>query len=89
MVVLNVLISVYHGEPEFSMIGSPIHLIAILLINWIGICMYSQFEYCSKSPLKITSNGLNERNLLYLHHFNIHKHDDSYVKTLIFVVALR
>ena len=38
MVVLNVLISVYHAEPEFFMIGSPVHIIARLLISWIAIC---------------------------------------------------
>ena len=50
------------------MIRSPIRLIARLLINCIAICMYSEMEHCSKSTLKIISNGLNERNLLGLHH---------------------
>ena len=69
MVVLNMLISVIMLSLNFSVIGSPIHLIARLLINWIAMCMYSQKEYCFKSPLKIISKGLNERNkILDLHH---------------------
>ena len=75
---------------NFFMIGSPIHLIARLLINWIAMCMYSKMEYCFKSPLKIISNGLNERKkMIGPTSLNIYKHDNSYVKTLIFVVALR
>ena len=42
-------------------IGSPIHLIAKLLINWIAMCMYSQMENCFKSRLKIIWIGLNDR----------------------------
>ena len=40
MVVLNMLISVYHAEPEFFDDWSPIHLIARLLINRIDIYIY-------------------------------------------------
>ena len=61
MVVLNILISVYHAEPEFFDGWSAIHLIVRLLINWIAICMYIKMEYCFKSPLKNISNGFNER----------------------------
>ena len=42
-------------------IGSPIHLIAKLLINWTAMCMYSQMEYCFKSRLKIIWIGRNDR----------------------------
>ena len=75
---------------NFSTIGFPIHLIARLLIKWIAMCMYSQMEYCFKSPLKIISNSLNERKkIIEPTSLNIYKHDNSYVRTLIFVVALR
>ena len=68
----NCYISHKKTEPPFtgclqhhaSMIGSPIHLIVRVLINWIAICMYSQVEYCVKLPLKIISNDLNERKKL-------------------------
>ena len=46
---------------NFSMTGSPIHLIAGLLINWVALCMYSEVEYGFKLPLKFISNVLNER----------------------------
>ena len=49
------------------MIGSPIHLMASLLINWIAICMYSKMEYCSKSHWEIYFK-LCGRILLDLHH---------------------
>ena len=52
---------------HFSIIGSRVNSIASSLINWIVICMYSQVEYYFKSPLKIISNGLNEK-VLDLHH---------------------
>ena len=75
---------------NFSMIWSPVHLIAKLLINWIAMCMYSEIEYCFKSPLKMISNGLNQRKKnIGPTSLKIYKHDNSYVKTLIFVVALR
>ena len=70
MVILNMLISVYHAEPDFSMIGFPIHLIAsyYCLIGLL-MCMYSLMEYCFKSHLKMISNGLHEtKKLLDLHH---------------------
>ena len=69
MVVHDILIFVYHVEREFFDDWICINLIARLLINWIAICMYSQMhvEHCSKSPLKIISNGLNERKLLDPH----------------------
>ena len=52
---------------NFCMVGSPIHLIVRLLINWIPTCMCSQMKYCSKSHLKIISNVLNERKVLSQH----------------------
>ena len=73
---------------NFSMIGSPIYLIARLLTNWIAICMYSQMEYCCESPSKIISNGHNERKNIWHISLNIDKHDNNHVKTLIFAVAL-
>ena len=72
-----------------SMIGSPINLIAKLLINWIAMCMYSQIEYSSMSHLKFISNGLNGRKNIGPTSLNIYNHDNGYVKNLIFVVALR
>ena len=42
-----------------------------------------------KSPLKIISNGLNESKNIGPTSLNIHKHDDNYDKTSIFVVAPR
>ena len=47
-------------------------------------------EYCCNSPLKIILNGLRERkNSVGPTSLNIYKYDNSYVKTLIFVVAHR
>ena len=66
---------------NFSLIWSPIHLIAQLLINWIAICMYSQMEYCFKPPLKMILNGLNQRKNNGPTSLNIYKHDNSYAKT--------
>ena len=88
MVVLNILISVYHAEPEFFDDWSAIHLIARLLINWIAICMYTKMEYCFKSPLKNISNGLNEikKEKMDLHHLKV---TSMIIVTLDLVVPLR
>ena len=74
---------------NFWTIGSPVHLIAKLLINWIAMCMYSQMEYCFKSRLKIISNALMKEKNIEPTSLNIYKHGNNYVKTFIFVLALR
>ena len=83
MVVLNILISVCHDEPEFFDDWSAIHLIARLLFNWIAISMYTKMEYCFKSPLKNISNGLNEIKKIRKNgptSLKVYKHDNSYVR---------
>ena len=74
---------------NFSTIGSPIHLIVSLLINWIAMCIYSQLKYCFKSYLQIVSSGIHERKNIGPTFLKIYKHDNSGIKILIFVLDLR
>ena len=69
-----------------SMIGSPIYSIARLLINWIAICMYIQMECCLSHLWKLFQMALMEEKNTGPTPLNIYKHDNSFAKTLIFVV---
>ena len=47
MVVLNVLINVYHAEPEyFDDWVSDSFNCQIIDFNWNAMCMFSHMEYC-------------------------------------------
>ena len=65
---------------NFSMIVSPIHFIASLLINWFAICMQSEMKYCFKSLLKNIANGFIEKNMGPIS-LNIYRHDNNYIKS--------
>ena len=77
----------YHAEPDFFMIGSPIHLIVRLLINWIDVYMYVyvyiytfKWNIVLKSPL--FQMTLMKEKIIGPTSLNIYKHDNSYVKML-------
>ena len=71
---------------NFSMIVSPINLIARSLIDWMYIQMNTVLSHLwnlFQMALMKETKHIGPTSL------NIYKHDNSYVKTLIFVVALR
>ena len=86
--VLKMEVIIFNGELEQYSIWLYIHIV-IQLINWITICMYSQMEYNSNSPLKIISNGFIERKSLALHHLTFTSMITVMSKPWFFVVALR
>ena len=90
MVALNMLISVYYAESGFfdDWVSYSFNCQITDKLD-CNVYVYSQMEYCFKSPLKITSNGLNERKNVGPTLLNIYKYDNNYVKEFIFVVALR